>query len=792
MRKKTDADILSAKFLRRFAASAFILLAVCLVLMTPVSAALDISSLTWDTTYNSETEFTIETPQDLLNLSIAVSQGKDFYDKYIKLGDDIDLQDVPWTPIGYFINPNLNAPFNGYFEGDGKTIKGLNVTTASWVTAGLFGYIGSGGFVANLTVEGKVDVTGDGSMDVFAGGIAGMNDGGWIAGSSFQGPVKATIQGIFPPSSGSLQQQPLLTAVGGITGDNSGRIMFCYTTGAVTAEGEMAVAGGITGQNFGEVDGCYATGAVTAKGDVAFAGGIVGRTEFPQALMSQVKISNCYALNEAVTGTGSVVASAARVIGYNFGVANSGNSGNPVQLSGNNNHGWKHIEQVISGSSLSVDSTVLATWNAAECCAADIQNSGWSADIWTLTGYGDYKLPVLRISNNHPSETPEHLLVTVTFEENGGSTVDDQTVLDGAMVTEPTGVTKTGYTLDGWFDQGLTDQWVFSTVVHPATMTLYAKWTGTTPVTPQQYTVTFYRNDGSNNEPYHSETVDNGVPVTRPATDPLRDNYAFTGWFTEAQGGTEYDFNTQVIADLNLYANWTSAGIAPGGGEPDDEPANNNNGGGGGGGEGTYDTYPRNTDENGDAGFGKSPVVIRVDLPKGTETAVTLITNPETPETPDTEDTDVYYEFELDIPDYPEETEGDVIWRIPKSLLNDEFGADDYGVYVYDEDEWKPLDSVWEEGDKDYIHYTTGITGDGNFIIVKEKGMSKKAGDDAPVVTPGDEPQDEPGSDVPPSSGDNIPDDKEEKEIPVLGIGIGVLILILIIAGIVIAVRRRK
>ena len=359
---------------------------------------------------------------------------------------------------------------------------------------------------------------------------------------------------------------------------------------------------------------------------------------------------------------------------------------------------------------------------------------------------------------------------------------------EGMKLIVAPGVTKDGDEFVGWkadSDSGIYQPGAVFTMpqLH---VNFTAQWASEQNQQPTTHTVIFYKNDGST-AVYDTKTVTNGEAVDEP-TAPSWDNHEFNGWFTEPEGGTEYDFSTLVTENLDLYANWTSlgTGTVPGG-EPEEDPADNNNGGGGGGSEGTYDTFPRNTDENGDADFGKSPVVIRIDLPEGTETAVTLITNPETP---DTEDTDVYYEFELDIPDYPEETEGDVIWRIPKSLLNDEFGADDYGVYVYDEDEWKPLDSVWEEGDGNYLHYTTKITGDGNFIIVKEKGISKKAGDDTPVVTPGDEPQDTPGTVLPPSSGTETPD--EEKEIPILGIGIGLLILILVIAGIVFAVSRRK
>ena len=64
--------------------------------------------------------------------------------------------------------------------------------------------------------------------------------------------------------------------------------------------------------------------------------------------------------------------------------------------------------------------------------------------------------------------------LTVTFNENGGSEVEDATGLAyGDKVTAPT-TTRAGYTLDGWYD-GET-KWDFSTGVN-ADLTLTAKWT---------------------------------------------------------------------------------------------------------------------------------------------------------------------------------------------------------------------------------------------------------------------------------------------------------------------------
>jgi len=77
---------------------------------------------------------------------------------------------------------------------------------------------------------------------------------------------------------------------------------------------------------------------------------------------------------------------------------------------------------------------------------------------------------------------------TVSFDENGGSLVDDRIVVSGEAIAAPTAPTRSGYTFNGWFtDEELTTAYDFTSLVSADT-TLYAKWTesATTPVTPSE------------------------------------------------------------------------------------------------------------------------------------------------------------------------------------------------------------------------------------------------------------------------------------------------------------------
>ena len=101
---------------------------------------------------------------DMLALSTMVNSGVSFAGKIIQLDNDIDLSNVAWTPIG----TNSTYAFSGVFDGNNRTISGLNYETTSNTYAGLFGYIKTGG-IKNLTVEGSVN--GKENVGIFAGCI---------------------------------------------------------------------------------------------------------------------------------------------------------------------------------------------------------------------------------------------------------------------------------------------------------------------------------------------------------------------------------------------------------------------------------------------------------------------------------------------------------------------------------------------------------------------------------------------------------------------------------------------
>ena len=87
--------------------------------------------------------YIIASVDDLKKLAEAVNAGNSFSGQYLKIADDIkdgvlDISSEAWISIG----KDAKNPFRGNFDGNGKTIRGLNDESGSAKEAvGLFGFI---------------------------------------------------------------------------------------------------------------------------------------------------------------------------------------------------------------------------------------------------------------------------------------------------------------------------------------------------------------------------------------------------------------------------------------------------------------------------------------------------------------------------------------------------------------------------------------------------------------------------------------------------------------------------
>ena len=201
--------------------------------------------------------FEISTPEQLAGLAQLVNGGKNFSGKTITLTSDLDLGNVDWTPIGmvnYSVVENNGKnwsafrdgesdsdflPFKGTFNGDGHVINNLYIKGSNTVAAdpferellkdscylGLFGVIGDGADISNLTVN-NINIQ-NGCINI--GGIIG-----YLCGTTSADPASATLDELH--ATGSIMIEGHIANVGGIIGRSAPCTQISISNCEVSAE----------------------------------------------------------------------------------------------------------------------------------------------------------------------------------------------------------------------------------------------------------------------------------------------------------------------------------------------------------------------------------------------------------------------------------------------------------------------------------------------------------------------------------------------------------------------------
>ena len=173
-----------------------------------------------------------------------------------------------WTPIG-----TGWEWYAGAFDGQGHTISGLyfnDTDTDTGKYVGIFGKLQDAGTIQNVGVKNSYF---KGSN--YIGGICGSN---YKSGTIRNCYSEANLTGVVAKNSG--------IDIGGVVGENDGKIENCYNTGKVTGNRWV---GGVCGFNDGENVNCYNIGEVTGTSDV---GGVYGQN-------NGGTITNCYYLADS-------------------------------------------------------------------------------------------------------------------------------------------------------------------------------------------------------------------------------------------------------------------------------------------------------------------------------------------------------------------------------------------------------------------------------------------------------------------------------------------------------------
>ena len=286
----------------------------------------------------SNDPYLIETAENLAYLAEKVNEGYQaqgmevFKNVYFLMTDDLDLNNINWTPIGNvdYANSSLSGfCFAGIFDGWYHTISNLKIQTNASITglfAGLYGEQGPppsdrSGQIRHLSVvNGSITSTGFG-----AGGIVGAIAGeAFVYQCSYSGTIQISNGDSFCGAGGIVAAAAQYSEIsecsfaGNITASNSAftgaagaggivaiamdntTISECYNTGTISGNALIiSVAAGIVGATLQEnnvfVHSCYNVGTVSA----GTKGGIFGMVSpiNPTKEESSIEVSNCFYLN---------------------------------------------------------------------------------------------------------------------------------------------------------------------------------------------------------------------------------------------------------------------------------------------------------------------------------------------------------------------------------------------------------------------------------------------------------------------------------------------------------------
>ena len=329
-------------------------------------------------TIEGDGSYTVTTADGLKNVAKLVNEEWKL-DINITLTGDINLTGIDWTPIG----KGYNHQYTGTFDGGNYTITGLAVTGSDQY-AGLFGHIGSGGTVKNVTLKdvkiesnhssgnvggvagwsyGNIEycsVSGSVSSNSTAGGVVGYQSDGAITGCNSSATVKGMVR------------------AGGVAGaTNSGASLTgCYATGSVSVENNTtsaAYAGGVVGSNGASstLTACYATGSVTGSGSgTIYTGGVTGSNDLGT-------LTACYHAKWTVSGPGGATGG---VAGRNFkGSMSGGGIITACYWGGNGQEQGIGEDQVGTGGTTQVTDGL---WqNALAHMNAALSGKGWQYEL---------------------------------------------------------------------------------------------------------------------------------------------------------------------------------------------------------------------------------------------------------------------------------------------------------------------------------------------------------------------------------------------------------------------------
>ena len=307
-----------------------------------------------------------------------------------------DVSDVGWLPIG-----SESQPFAGSFDGNDHTILGLQINRDDADNQSLFGVTTSDTRISNISllnlkIEGGAKAAGlvgtnqgqvgyshvvgsiESKRDSAAGGLVASNDGGDIIGSY------------------ALSEVSGISSLGGLVGDNNGRVINSYADSIVIPiRSGTSIFGGLVGHNRSLITNSYATGEIRASGSSSVIGGLVGRNAI------NAQIVNGY----ASVSIGGFVAGG--LAGFNISsIRNSyaigelksggGTEGSLVGLNvvGTITASYWNTDTIATGSNNGSGQNTIQLQSATPTAPANSIYKDWDTDDWDFGNSNQY--PILK------------------------------------------------------------------------------------------------------------------------------------------------------------------------------------------------------------------------------------------------------------------------------------------------------------------------------------------------------------------------------------------------------------
>lgn len=158
---------------------------------------------------------------------------------------------------------------------------------------------------------------------------------------------------------------------------------------------------------------------------------------------------------------------------------------------------------------------------------------------------------------------------TVSFDYGGKAEGTSKVVEYEGIVTPPDDPTADGYQFKGWYTQENDGELFDFTQPIKGDVTVYAHWSEVKP----DHTVYF---DCGSQAKGFSVVVQYEKTVKKP-TDPEAEGYQFDGWYTQKNGGIQFDFSRPIKEDVTVYAHWSVKPKPEPEPKPDPEPNPNPN-----------------------------------------------------------------------------------------------------------------------------------------------------------------------------------------------------------------------